>query len=156
MGKEKNVNLLTTEGYEKLNKELKHREGELRESLSETLNEMREQGDLRENDGYTLAVEENEQNEEEILRIKELLRTAKVVEKTKKKSVDLGSTVTIVRDKGDKRTYTIVGEDNTNPLEQKISYKSPLGSTLMGKKIGEKVTLKTPKDEISYKIENIE
>ena len=154
--KKGNVNLLTPEGYEKIKEEIKYRETTLRDSLAETLNEMRSQGDLRENDGYSLAVEDNERNEEEILRLKSVLKNAKIVKKSSKKSVDIGSTVTIICDKDEEKNYKIVGEDGANPLENIISYKSPIGEALINKKVGDKFTLKTPKGEISYQIKSIE
>ncbi len=152
---EKPLNLLTKEGLEKIKKEIEYRENTLRTELAETLNEMRDQGDLRENDGYALAVEENEQNEEEIARLKDLILNSKIVKKKSKNKVDVGSTVTISYDNND-RVYTIVGEDNANPLEQKISYKSPIGSSLMGKKVGDNFKLKTPQGEVKCKIKKID
>lgn len=153
--KKGNVNLLTPEGYKKIKEEIDYRETTLRDSLAETLNEMRSQGDLRENDGYSLAVEDNDRNEEEILRLKSVLRNAKVVKRNGKKSVGIGSTVTILCDKDEERVYKIVGEDGANPLENIISYKSPIGDALMNKKVNEKFTLKTPKGEMSCEIKSI-
>ncbi|MCD4811954.1 GreA/GreB family elongation factor [bacterium] len=137
-------NLLTTQGYKKIKKEIKYRETKLRESLSNTLNDMRSQGDLSENDGYTMAVEQSEQNEEEINRLTALLKNAKVVKRRSKTKVDIGSMVTIDYNDSEEKVFTIVGEDNTNPLENKISYKSPIGQALMKRKVGEKITLNTP------------
>lgn len=149
------MNLLTAEGYKKIKEEIEYRENVLRKKLAETLNEMREQGDLSENDGYSLAVEENEQNEEEIIRLKELLKNSKIVKKVDKSKVDVGDTVTIACNEEKDRIYTIVGEDNANPLENRISYKSPIGSALLGKKVGDKFTLNTPKGEIHCQIKEI-
>lgn len=151
-----NLNLLTKEGLEKIKEEIEYRETVLRLQLAETLNEMREQGDVSENDGYSLAIEENEQNEEELLRLKNLILNSKIVKKKSKSKVDVGNTVTISYDKQKDRIYTIVGEDNANPLENKISYKSPIGAALMGKKVGKKFKLETPKGKIECKIKKIE
>jgi transcription elongation factor GreA len=117
---------------------------------------MRNQGDLRENDGYSLAVEENEQNEEEIIRLKELLKNSKVVKNLGKTKVNVGNKVTISCGKQKDRIYTIVGEDHANPLEGRISYKSPIGEALMGKKVGNRFKLKTPKGEVQCEIKSIE
>ena len=152
---EKPVNLLTKEGLEKIKEEIEYREKVLRNELAQTLNDKRHQGNLRENDGYTMAVEENEQNEEEILRLKELILNSKIVKNPGKNKVDLGNTVTISYDGQKDRVYTIVGEDNANPLENKISYKSPIGGALMGKKVGDKFKLETPKGKIECKIKAI-
>jgi transcription elongation factor GreA len=151
----KNINLLTVEGYEKIKNEIEYRETQLRDSLAETLNEMRNQGDLRENDGYSMAVEQNDQNEEEISRLKGLILNSKVVKTKSKTKVNIGSTVTVSSDNAEDRIYTIVGEDNANPLENKISYKSPIGSALMDRKVGEKLTLQTPRGEIKCEIKAI-
>jgi transcription elongation factor GreA len=150
------ISLLTKEGYEKIREEIEYREKEVRSELSETLNEMRSQGDLSENDGYSLAVEENEQNEEEISRLKELLKNSKIVKNPGKNKVTVGNIVTISCDGQKNRVYTIVGEDNANPLENRISYKSPIGEALIGKKVGDKFSLNTPKGEIECQIESIE
>lgn len=148
--------LLTKEGFSKLKEELKHREGELRSKLQETLNQMRSQGDLRENDGYTMAVEDFHDNEEKILTIKQTLERGQIVTKKKSSKVEVGSTVTIECKEGKKTKYNIVGENETNPLESKISYKSPIGSSLMDKKKGDKVIIDTPKGKIECKIISIE
>jgi transcription elongation factor GreA len=153
--KKNSVNLLTTEGYKKIKEEIEYRENVLRKELSETLNEMREQGDLSENDGYSLAVEENEQNEEEIARLKKLLKNSKIVKKRDKNKVNVGNKVIVAYDGGKDRVYTLVGEDNANPLENRISYKSPIGSALLGKKVGDTFTLNTPKGEVKCKIKKI-
>jgi transcription elongation factor GreA len=149
-------NLLTAEGYEKIKEEIDYRVNELRKELGKTLNEMREQGDLSENDGYSLAVEENERNEAEIARLKALLKNSKVVKNPGKSKVNIGHKVTISYNGKKEKVYTIVGEDNANPMENKVSYKSPVGEALMGKKVGDKFTLKTPKGEFKGKIEAIE
>lgn len=157
MSKEKAPqNLLTAEGLEKIKEEIEYRENVVRKELSETLNEMRNQGDLSENDGYTLAVEDNENNEEEILRLKELIKNSKIVKKTGKTKIGVGNKVTVSCNGDGDKVYTIVGEDNANPLENRISYKSPIGSALIGKKVADNFTLKTPRGEVNCKIKKIE
>lgn len=148
--------LLTKEGYSKLKEELINREGELRSRLQDTLNQMRSQGDLKENDGYTMAVEDFHDNEEKILTIKQTLERAQIVTKKKSSKVEVGSHVTIECEGGKKTKYNIVGENETNPLESKISYKSPIGSSLMGKEKGDKVNIDTPKGKLECKIISIE
>jgi len=149
-------NLLTTQGVKKIKKKIEHRENVLRKELAETLNEMRHQGDVSENDGYSLAVEENEQNEEEISRLKELLKNSKIVKKVGKTRVGIGNKVTISYGRNKNKVYTIVGEDNANPLENRISYKSPIGNALIEKKIGDEFKLDTPKGKIRCKVKAIE
>jgi len=143
----------TKEGLLKLKEELTYREKELKKKITNTLNEMRNQGDLSENDGYSMAIEEFHINEEKILEIKEKLKNAVVVKTQDKKKVDLGDTVTL---KGDTTlTYTLTSEDEANPLEGKISYLSPIGIAVMDKKIKSKITIETPKGKKDYIIENI-
>jgi len=143
----------TKEGLLKLKEELTYREKELKKKITNTLNEMRNQGDLSENDGYSMAIEEFHINEERILEIKEKLKNAVVVKTQDKKKVDLGDTVTL---KGDTTlTYTLTSEDEANPLEGKISYLSPIGIAVMDKKIKSKITIETPKGKKDYIIENI-
>ena len=156
MTEEKQQILLTKEGYEDLKKELKYREGELRKTLQETLNQARSQGDLSENDGYTMAVTDFQTNEDKILTIHETLENAVIVSKKKAAKVDVGSHVTIECEKENRKEYTIVGENETNPLESKISYKSPIGSSLMGKKKGDTVIIETPAGKTECKVIDIQ
>ena len=145
--------LITKEGLEKLEAELKEREGKVRKHIANTLDEMRNQGDLRENDAYSMAIEEQHINEERILEIRFKIKNAKVVKDRGKDTVGVGDTVVLEGEK--KLEYQLVSEEETNPLEGKISYLSPIGKSVMGKKIGEKIQIETPKGSISYKIVSI-
>lgn len=145
--------LITKEGLEKLETELKEREGKVRKHIANTLDEMRNQGDLRENDAYSMAIEEQHINEERILEIRLKIKNAKVVKDRGKDTVGVGDTVVLEGEK--KLKYQLVSEEETNPLEGKISYLSPIGKSVMGKKIGEKIQIETPKGSISYKIVSI-
>ncbi|HPR92147.1 MAG TPA: transcription elongation factor GreA [Candidatus Dojkabacteria bacterium] len=145
--------LITKEGLEKLETELKEREGKVRKHIANTLDEMRNQGDLRENDAYSMAIEEQHINEERILEIRLKIKNAKVVKDRGKDKVGVGDTVVLEGEK--KLEYQLVSEEETNPLEGKISYLSPIGKSVMGKKIGEKIQIETPKGSISYKIVSI-
>ncbi len=147
-----NKALLTKEGFEQLKKELIYREEELRSKLGEILNQMRNQGDLRENDGYSMAVEDFQNNEDKIAEIHDTLDNSEIVKEKSKDKVDLGSEVTIECEGHKLRTYSIVGEDEANPLEGKISYKSPIGESLMDKKKGSEVTISTPQGSTKCKI----
>lgn len=148
--------LLTEEGFKKLSEELAHREGELRNKLQEVLNQMRSQGDLRENDGYSIAVEDFQNNEERINEIKKTLSNSEISANVDKSTVDVGSKVTVKDNDSNQKVFTIVGEDEANPLEGKVSYKSPLGESLMGKKKGEKVSIHTPAGETTWTIVSVE
>lgn len=143
----------TKKGLDKLIEEVKYRETELRKKIATQLSEMRSQGDLRENDGYSMAVEEQHINEEKIAELKEKIKNAKVIKDLDKSQVGLGDIVTLRNSKV--ITYEITSEDDANPLEGKISHKSPIGMAIMGKKVGEKIDIKTPNGIIEYTIEKI-
>jgi transcription elongation factor GreA len=143
----------TKEGLENLMKELKHRKDVVRKKIGDTLSEMRAQGDLSENDGYTMAVEEYHINEQKILELNEKIKNAKIIKKTGKNKVGIGNTV--VLENGKDIEYEITSEDEANPLAGKLSHKSPIGEAIMGKKAGEKVLIKTPKGETEYTIKKI-
>jgi len=148
---ENNQYLTTKEGLEKLKEELKEREGNLTKKIADTLNEMRSQGDLSENDGYTMAVEEQNINEARIRELREKIKNAKIVKGDNKDKVNIGNTVTL---EGKKTlTYTLVSEDEANPLEGKISHFSPLGKEIVGKKKGDMILF--PNGEDKYKITKI-
>jgi transcription elongation factor GreA len=151
---DKNNQYLTTkEGLEQLKNELQERETLTREKISNVLNEMRSQGDLSENDGYSMAVEEQNINEERIRELKEKIKNAKIIESKKKDIVHIGDTVIL---KGKKELqYQIVGEDETNPLEGKISHLSPVGQIVMGRKINSDVELPSLDGKETYKIVDI-
>jgi len=148
-----NIYQTTLSGFKKLKDELVKRETELRAKIADTINEMRNQGDLKENDGYAMALENQYVNEERILELKEKIRTAKVVKDQNKSVVGIGDTVTLKNGKAVK--YQITGEEEANPLEGKISHLSPIGQAIMGKKLKTKITITTPMGATEYTIEAI-
>ena len=143
----------TKNGFEKLVNELKYREKELRKQIADTLSEMRNQGDLSENDGYSLAVEEQFINEQKILDLKERIKNTKIIKKSNRNKVALGHTVTLKNNTTVK--YQITSEEEANPLEGKISHESPIAKAILGKKIGDKVKIVTPKGTTNYIIQKI-
>lgn len=148
---ENNQYLTTKEGLEKLQEEVREREGELRKKIADTLNEMRSQGDLRENDGYSMAIEEQNINEARILDLRQKIKNAKIVKKKNTNIVNVGDTVTLEGNKS--IIYTITSEEEANPLEGKISHLSPFGKKIMGKKVGDKIL--SPNGEDTFKITEI-
>ena len=149
-----NIYQTTLSGLKKLKDELKHREETLRTKIANTLNEMRNQGDLRENDAYSMAIEEQQINEEKIRELKEKIKSAKVVTDKNKSIVGIGDIVTLKNGKSVK--YEVTSEDEANPLEGKISHLSPIGQAIMGKKLGAEVTISTPKGDTKYKVQAID
>lgn len=143
----------TKKGFDKMVEEVKFREKQLRIKISNTLNEMRNQGDLRENDGYSMAIEEQHINEERIVDLKEKIKSAEIIKDKDKNKIGIGDIVTLKNSK--KIKYEITSEEEANPLERKISHKSPIGIAILGKKVGDKVTIETPKGNIEYTIQEI-
>ncbi len=149
-----NIYQTTLSGLKKLKDELKEREEILRAKIANTLNEMRNQGDLRENDAYSMAIEEQQINEEKILELKDKIKSAKVVTDKNKSIVGIGDIVTLKGQRDIK--YEITSEDEANPLEGKISHLSPIGEAIMGKKLGAEVTISTPKGDTRYVVQAID
>ncbi len=135
--------LVTKEGLDKIKQELEARIAK-REELKESLESARSKGDLKENDGYTLAIEDYQNNEAEIARLTDVTNNAQVAESKDKNKVEVGDTV-VVKDKdGNKKTFTLLGEGEADPSKNQISYHSPIGKALFGKFKGDKVTVVTP------------
>lgn len=144
--------LLTQEGLIKLNDELKHLVTEKRKEVIERIREAAAHGDLSENADYAQAREEQSFIEGRIQEIEDMIKNAEIISTaTHHSSVSIGSTVTVKVD-GEERTYTIVGSNEANPLEGKISNESIVGKAVLGKKIGDKVVVVTPAGEKEYEI----
>lgn len=144
---------LTDEGKKELETELSELKGQ-RTQVAEKIANARDYGDLSENAEYDAAREEQSIVEGRISEIEDILLNADIIVPGKSNGmIQVGSTVTLTN--GKDVTYQIVGPVEADPLEGKISNESPIGSALIGKKVGEKVTITTPKGEITYKIKNI-
>lgn len=142
---------LTPEGVEELEKE-KNELVSSRSAIAERIKLAREFGDLSENAEYSAARQEQERSESRIAEIEHiLLNTEIITEPTKKDQVELGNRVVLEGPSGEK-TFTIVGSVEADPLNGKVSNESPIGVSLMGKKVGEQVEIKTPADTLTYKI----
>ncbi len=146
---------LTSEKFEELKKELEHLKTIRRKEVAESLEYARSLGDLSENAEYQEAREMQAAIEERIQHLERVIKEAKIVAGDKKGTsiVGLGSVVTMQRD-GEKehRIYTIVGSEEANIHEHKLSYLSPLGEALMGKAKGETFTFVTPNGKQTYKV----
>ncbi|KXJ97823.1 MAG: Transcription elongation factor GreA [Parcubacteria bacterium OLB19] len=149
---------LTAEKFEELKKELDHLKTVRRKEVAESLEYARSLGDLSENAEYQEARDMQAAIEERISYLEKVIKEAKIVAHEKKGDVvGLGSVVTIQKDKEkDTRNYTIVGSDEANIHERKLSYLSPLGEALMGKTKGDEFTFDTPAGKQKYKILKVE
>ncbi len=135
---------LLKERYEKLKKELEHFKGRERRKVAKRLKEAKELGDLSENSEYQEARNDKTILDQKINQLEELLRNSEIIKKLgKSNKVQIGSQVEIKKD-GVKTTYIIVGSNEANPFEGKISYESPLGKELLGSKVGDDVVFETP------------
>lgn len=145
---------LTAEKFDELKAELEHLKTVRRKEVAESLEYARSLGDLSENAEYQEARDMQAAIEERIQHLEKVIKEAKIVAHTKKGDVvGLGSEVTIQKDKDkDNRTYTIVGSEEANIHEHKLSYLSPLGEALMGKAKGDEFVFETPGGKQKYKI----
>ena len=130
----KTVNL-TKQGKLDLEAELKELVAR-RPAIAERLQTARAFGDLSENQEYTDARSEQKTVENRIAEIEDILKNAKLIRNASHDKVSMGATVTVTLS-GKKFTYSIVGPVEANPLEGKISDKSPIGQALLGKKVGD-------------------
>ena len=126
--------------------ELKNRRGDNAEKIAEA----RDYGDLSENAEYDSAREEQGLVETRIAEIEDILMNAEEIKAKKSSKVQLGSTVELKN--GKKAVYTVVGPVEADPLNGKISNESPLGVALMGKAVGDKATISTPKGDTTYTV----
>jgi transcription elongation factor GreA len=147
---------LTPEAYEKLKKELEYLKTEGRREIAERLKHTASFGDLTENFAYQQAKEDQELLEMRIAELESILGDAVIITKRKgKKIVDVGSVVTILFD-GEEQKFQIVEPEEANPTEGKISFKSPLGQAILGKRVGDETIVETPSGKIKCKILKIE
>lgn len=149
--------LLTEKGLEDLKREYHELTEKKRPGLVERMAQARELGDLTENSDYAAAKEDLAFVDGRIAELEAIVKAAKIISMTKRdrKTVGLGCTVVVNID-GKKELFTIVGEWEADPKEKKISHTSPLGKALLGKKVGEEVTVEAPVGKINYKILKIE
>lgn len=144
---------LTVAGKLELEKELDELKA-LRSEVAERIASARDFGDLRENEEYHSAREEQSRMETRIAEIEEILLNAEMIQATNTSHVQVGNVVELETE-GKKVTYTVVGPVEADPLEGKISNESPIGQALLGKKVGDTVIIETPKATVEYKIVKI-
>lgn len=145
--------LISQEKFEELTKELDGLRTTRRREVAEQLEYARSLGDLSENAEYQEAREMQAAVEERIQKLEAILKNAKIVRSSKSDVVGMGSTVTVQKlGADDKHTYIIVGAEEADMFAGKISYHSPLGAALLGKKKGDEFSFHTPKGSQKYKI----
>ena len=150
--------LLTQEGYDKIVAEHEELVSVRRKEVSERLKEAISYGDLSENAEYDSAKDEQAELEERIVKLENMIRTAKIIDEKDMSNdfVGVGLKVEIKDvDSGEKMEFTIVGSTEADPFAGKISNESLVGQHLLGKKKGEVVEIVVPDGVLHYKVENI-
>ena len=149
---------MSQEGYDKLKAEIKHLEEVERPEVIRQIAEAREKGDLSENAEYDAAKEAQGKLEAKINQLKLTLMDAKILDSSKIKTdaVQILSKVEMKNVKtGATMTYTLVSESEANIRENKISVKTPIAQGLLGKKVGDIVSIRIPQGTIELEIVNI-
>jgi transcription elongation factor GreA len=145
----------TSEGFEKLKKELEELSGTKKQNAIDRLQKARAMGDLSENSEYTAAKEDLAFVEGRVRELEEVIKNAEIVEKTSSENkIEIGSTI-ILEIQGKQDTYMLVGEFEANPREKKLSQTSPIGKALLGMKKGDVIDVKVPVGTMKYKIIDI-
>ena len=148
---------LSQEKYEELTNELEELRSVRRKEVAERLEFAKSMGDLAENAEYHAAREEQAEIEDRITQLENILKTSEIISGHHSTKAELGSTVIVKRSgRETEQRYMIVGSEEADVNASKISYQSPLGAALLGKKPGDKITVNTPKGPTGYEIIKIE
>ncbi len=154
-----NTVYLTKEGLEKLETELDYLVNVRRKEVADQIAEAKAEGDISENAGYDEAKNAQAFLEGRIREVENKVRNAHIIDESESPAniVALGRTV-VVQEVGTdlEETYAIVGSVEVDPKNGRISNESPMGKSLLGKRVGDKVTVKTPAGEIYFKLLRIE
>ena len=150
---------ITSQGLEKIKKELEELKNIKRPKIIKAIAEARGHGDLKENAEYHAAKEEQAKIESRIIEINDLIARANVIDVTKlekKDNVIFGATVELINlDNKEKKTYKIVGKDEADLAKNFIYYKSPIGKALIGKNKKDLISVTTPSGEKNFEIKEI-
>ena len=144
----------TREGYEKLQGEKAQLESQRVKAVAE-LKTAREMGDLSENAAYKVARMKLSSTDRRLKYINAVLKGAYVIKPLSKDVVEVGSLVTVENNAGTK-VFQIVNSHESDVMSGKISYYSPIGKALVGRRINDKVEIETPSGRVSYVIRRID
>jgi len=146
---------LSREGLETLRKELEEMTNNRRAEVAARIHDAKEHGDLSENAEYEDAKNEQAFVEGRIQALEALIKNATIIDEHHSTDhVQIGSTVAVESPDG-AETFTIVGSAEAKPTEGRISNESPVGRALLGKRKGEKVLVRVPAGDFTYKIVKI-
>lgn len=146
---------MTAHGHQMLEVELQRRQSQERPAIIQLITEARSHGDLSENAEYHAAKEQQSLNEGRIAELEDLLSRAEIIDVSKLtgESIKFGATVSLVdEDTEEEKTYQIVGDQEADVKEGKISISSPIARALIGKSKGETVEVAAPGGARSYEI----
>ncbi|ARU61859.1 transcription elongation factor GreA [Tumebacillus sp. BK434] len=149
---------LTREGLMKLEEELDFLKSSKRKEVAERIKIAVSYGDLSENAEYDAAKDEQAFVESRIVQLEKMMRNVRIIEPggDDKSMVAIGSTVKLKElPDGDFETYTIVGSTESDPFDGKISNESPIGSAVIGRTVGDKITVNTPGGQIEFEVVEI-
>jgi transcription elongation factor GreA len=152
-------NAMTVEGEAALRKELNHLIKVVRPGIIEAIATAREHGDLKENAEYHAAREQQSFAEGRIQDFEGKLSNSQIIDISKMPQGDrviFGSLVTIINiDTQETVSYRLVGDDEADVKQGKISYQSPIARALMSKEIGDVVVVKAPSGDVEYEIDDV-
>lgn len=136
---------MTKSGYAKLKQDLEEYETVKLEEAKQRINNARKFCDFNEDSEYEMALKELESIQKRISTIHFMIQQAEIIQKTEMSIVEIGHTVSLKETDSDEiETYTIVGTEEADPLQEKISYNSPVAQSILGAKTKDVVTLKAP------------
>ena len=151
---------LTRQDIQKMQEEIDYRVQVLRPKLIEDVQTARAFGDLSENSEYDEAKNEQGKLYSRIAELEEILLHAVIVDESEMDSdkISIGCRVVVTNLDNGKQLpeYTIVGSQEANVMERKVSEDSPFGKALMGTKAGDEITVEAPRGVIRYRVDSIE
>lgn len=146
---------MTAAGYTRIEKELKRLKGEERPSIIKAISEAREHGDLSENAEYHAAKEKQAHIAGRMAMLDDRIARAQVIDTTGKTAdrVSFGASVKLSdTETDDEVLYTLVGEDEADAKQGRISVTSPVARALMGREVGDEVSVKVPKGVREFEV----
>ena len=149
---------MTVSGHKMLQAELDRRTKQERPSIIAAISEARAHGDLSENAEYHAAKENQSLNEGRIKELESVLGRAEVIDPSRMSgdTIRFGATVTLVDEETEEeKVYQIVGDQEADPKEGRISVSSPISRALIGKTVGDSIEVKAPKGDRAYEIEGV-
>lgn len=146
---------MSAEKFADMQKELEQRSKILRKEIADRISQAKELGDLAENFEYHEAKEQQALNESRIIQLQDMIRDVAIVEEhSGGNHISLGATF-VVELNGTEKQFTLVGANEANPLDGKISNESPIGRAFMGKSEEDSILIDVPSGKVSYTIKRI-